>query len=123
MKDIIKIKELEQQLLELQAQEESLKKMIANKQRVLSTTKKEIDNVLQEIDKLSNKTEIKISDHAIVRYFQRVKGIDLDQVRKEILSPSVLSWVETLGDGTYPSQDCKLVIRDNTVVTVMKGKL
>ena len=35
--------------------------------------------------KLNNSENLKVSEHAIVRYFERVKGFDIEQVEKEIL--------------------------------------
>lgn len=69
--------------------------------------------------KEEKKQEITISDHAMVRYLERVKGIDIEEIRKEILTENVLDLIKTLGDnGSYPNKNFKLVVRNKNVVTI-----
>ena len=42
---------------------------------------------------------MKITDHAIVRYLQRVKGVDIDALKKEIVPNDVRKQIEELGGG------------------------
>lgn len=62
---------------------------------------------------------MEISDHAIVRYLDRGMGIDLDELKLEIM-PDLKS-VEALGNGDYPiQQGCKARVYNGKVVTVVK---
>lgn len=63
---------------------------------------------------------ISISEHAIVRYFERVLGYDLDEIRKTILPDSTLKLAEKLGSGTFPANDFKIKIVDGMVITLFK---
>lgn len=60
---------------------------------------------LERVDtaiKRQENDELVVSDHAIVRYMQRVLGVDIDAIREILLSDHVRQLHLTLGDGTYP---------------------
>ena len=64
------------------------------------------------------KAELTISDHAIVRYIERVMNIDINQTREEIKS-KVQPLSQQLGDGKYPLiNNTQAVVKDNIVVTI-----
>jgi hypothetical protein len=67
---------------------------------------------------------VRVSDHAIVRYLERVLRIDIDHVRGCILTEQVKLLHKQLGDGIYPSgkDDVEVVIKDKTIVTIIKAK-
>lgn len=60
-----------------------------------------------------NTDEVRVSDHALVRYMERKLGIDLEALRQEILTPELKEMIETLHSFTYDG----FVIRDKTIVT------
>ncbi len=67
--------------------------------------------------------KIKVSDHAIIRYFERVLGLDLAEIRDELSSDKINCMYSTLGDGKYPLEQgngVRAVIVNNTVVSVVK---
>lgn len=65
-------------------------------------------------------TRIGVSDHALVRYIERVKKIDLTHVRNEILEKGVANSVGALGgQGIYPCDGFRAVVRNNMVLTVL----
>jgi DNA repair exonuclease SbcCD ATPase subunit len=64
---------------------------------------------------------IQISDHALIRYLERVHGINITQVKLEIINANVVSlWEGTKqGDGDYPiGNGAQVVIRNNVAVTI-----
>jgi hypothetical protein len=76
-----------------------------------------IANSKQELARLSQR--IVVSEHAILRYLERVRGIDLDDIKKEILPEHVEAQVRTLGNGTYPvGQTHKARVQNNVITTV-----
>ncbi len=121
MKDVRKQKQLQSQLNDMLGDAEVLKNETANKQREYTQKLKAIDKLKSEIAKLDNNDTIKVSEHAIVRYFERVKGYDIRQIEKEILSQRVLDLIEKLGgNGHYPNEaGFSVVLRNNTVATIM----
>ncbi len=72
---------------------------------------------------MSENKPIKISDHALVRYLERVKGENFDEIRKEIVPEKVLDAIRTLGGkGEYPVQigEIEYMVRvdNHTVITL-----
>lgn len=65
---------------------------------------------------------MKVSDHAVVRWLERIKGVDMDAVREEILADGRGATVEFLGEATgevpIPGHKEKLVCVGGVVVTV-----
>lgn len=121
IKDVRKIKMLQSQLAALQGEAEALKIEISSKQKEYGHKKDIINKLKQQIDNLSKDKNVKISEHAIIRYFERVKGYDIEQVEKEIINEDVMKMVDTLGgNGRYPNKDFSVVMKDFTVTTIVK---
>lgn len=60
-----------------------------------------------------------VSDHACIRYLERVYGIDMDAIRAEIASP-VVQLAEGFGAGTVIGKHgARILIRDGVVTTVL----
>jgi hypothetical protein len=71
------------------------------------------------MDKLNGKENLKVSEHAIVRYFERVLGSDIGLIEKKILTDEVVALVEKLGGtGTFNCDGFSVVIKNYTVVTI-----
>lgn len=67
----------------------------------------------------TKKTKLAISDHALVRYMERVLGVDVGGVRKQILDAKSKKDIGVLGDCTYPVNNLYcVVVKDGVVVTV-----
>lgn len=72
---------------------------------------------------------LRISEHAIIRYLQRVKGLDIDQVLKEMIPEDILETVQLCnGFNGHPRNSrgyhfsCSshaVVINDQLVITVL----
>ena len=58
-----------------------------------------------------------VSDHAIVRYMQRVHGIDLDQIKDEIVGHDHKTL--KIPDGHYGVNGHKIRVKGGVVVTVV----
>lgn len=79
-------------------------------------------NQMKGIDDEINRLRINIvvSEHAFVRFFERVLGHDLEEIKEQILPPDVMALVQGLGDGSYPvGTTHRVKIKNNTVVTVL----
>lgn len=65
-----------------------------------------------------------ISDHAVLRYLERVNGMDLDKVRKEIVPQQLHTALEMANyiDGRYLVGGFMYVIKNKTLVTVTISK-
>jgi hypothetical protein len=59
---------------------------------------------------------LKITDHAILRYLERAHGLDVTAIRRHLAGRAMN------GAAAVCIENVKLVIRDHTVTTVLKGK-
>lgn len=67
--------------------------------------------------------KVRVSDHAIVRYFERVLGLDLTDIKNELSSERINCMYSKLGDGKYPVDQgtgVRAIVVNNTVVSVVK---
>jgi hypothetical protein len=61
-----------------------------------------------------------ISEHAILRYAERVLGLVTDKIRHQLLTPETKAMINAVGSGKIPTGNgVKLVVKDKTVVTVL----
>jgi hypothetical protein len=61
----------------------------------------------------------KVTDHAVLRWIERVRGVDLALVREEILAQGREQWIaEGVASVKLPALRVVLVIREGVVITV-----
>jgi len=115
------LKQLQVHIADVKAKINNLKLEISGKNKELSLHEKELKTLTEKLNSFEKKDTI-ISEHAYLRYFERVLGYDLEKIGKEILSEDILKMMETLGSsGKYPNQKgYRLVIKNNVVVTIEK---
>lgn len=105
-------KKLEWELSEIRTEKYNLSKEENLKQQ-------ELTKIYEKLDKLK-KGELVITDHAIVRYMERVKNLPLEEVKKLILPDGTRALIEKLGNGKYPAGGTHyVVVKDNIVLTVL----
>lgn len=63
-------------------------------------------------------TPPRITDHAVLRFLERVKGVDLAAVRAEMATPEVCAAVKA-GARSVITQGHALVIENGTIITVL----
>lgn len=115
MKEHRKIKGLKYQIKKMEGDAEALKTEISIKQRELSQKQNTIKSLKQQVQKIDNNKNIKVSEHAIIRYLERIKGVDIEEIEKEILSDEVLNLVEKLGgNGGYPNKNFKVLMSNDS---------
>jgi hypothetical protein len=82
---------------------------------------KQVQSISDQMNALREK-EIVITEHAVLRYLERVKGIDIESIKKEMLPVKVKEQIETLGgEGKYPiglDNPGQLILKNNVVVSV-----
>lgn len=59
----------------------------------------------------------KVSDHAVLRYLERHKNIDIDGIRNDLLTKDVKAAMK-LGVKNYKTSGMEFIIVDNTIVTI-----
>lgn len=83
----------------------------------LTQCNQRIAAVSKEIDEMTR--EPIVTEHALLRYCERVLNIDMEAIKATILSETTLKQSQTLGNGKYPVVDGhRAVIKDSCVVTI-----
>lgn len=119
-------KEAIDQLMHRKAELNQQKGRLIEKQ---SATIKEISSVNTQISQINKQIEdIKkgkftliptVTEHALVRFLQRVSLVDVEAIREKIITPEVMEQIKELGDGRYPCNEYILVVAGNRVVTIL----
>lgn len=105
--------ELQSELAELKSQ----KSMIKSKSQSVIDKLKDVEKNIEEL-RLSQ-TEIIVSDHAVVRYLERVMGMSIDSIKKKIVTEKVNELINKLGNGVFPVDDVFKITVNNKVVTTV----
>ncbi|WP_124057937.1 hypothetical protein [Vaginisenegalia massiliensis] len=105
----------------IEADIETLEVTVKNIKQELVTKKMNLNQIKQKINNLSKDSEgILISEHAIIRYFERVMGLNLEDITEKILPISDAKLIENLGNGHYPINqgEFKIIVKNGVVVTL-----
>lgn len=105
--------ELRAELGALQAQRESTARRL-----------KEVHNGLRVIGtkiKAMSSDDITVTDHALLRFLERVEGLDIEAVKDRIVTEALREQVKTLGGtGKFPIDGgCRAVMDNLRIVTVV----
>lgn len=114
----LELKTLQTRLKKAQANLETLRE----EQRGLSRRMAEACSVVEDLQRkiaVVQDAGIVITEHAMLRFLQRVRGVDLEQVQREMLPANVEERIRTLGSGLFPVDGFSLRVRDGQVVTVV----
>jgi hypothetical protein len=60
-----------------------------------------------------------VTDHAMIRYIERVMGIDMEALKARILTPETRAFIDQFGSGKFPvAPGYRLVVKNRVVITV-----
>jgi hypothetical protein len=78
-----------------------------------------LQSVEAEISARRKKPEVEpgVTDHALLRYMERVMGFDVEGLRQKIMTPQLASAIKS-GVARYHADGVEMVIRDHVVVTL-----
>ena len=82
----------------------------------------DVSNALKDINRqiAAARQVPTISEHALLRYAERVLGLDTAALTTEILTPKIKSIIETINSGKVPlTNGVRLVVKDKIVLTVL----
>jgi hypothetical protein len=113
------------ELKTLQRQKEESRRSMAESSQKIKEAKEELarheraaKETERKIEALKQREPI-ISEHALLRYFERVENRDLDTIRAWLLPPDVKERLDSFPSGTFQiGHGYKVVIKDRVVVTV-----
>ena len=115
--------------------------MLKNKLTLIAKLKLEREKMLQELKELQRsvahkETQIKkheeellkmqensksliVSEHALLRYLERVYKLDLAKLENEIVPKELQRQIGEYGNGTYKTENFSIKVVENVIVTVM----
>ena len=97
----------------------ALREEMSALQSTESKLNSEIDKIHNELAK--GKEAPRVSDHAVIRYLERERGFDFEEVRKSLLTPTVLAAMDMNAQGVK-IQGGTLKLSGKTVTTfVVQG--
>lgn len=115
------LKYLESKKVLLEAQLENLRDRKGQVGKEISLVSSKLNSVNQRIQALKGRNDLIVSEHAMLRYLERVEQLDVAILNRIIAEDEELqSVVKTLGNGIFPvkGRGFKLVIKDNVVETI-----
>lgn len=118
------LKSLQTQLTLAKKDVDTIKVNIKSLQRDLSAKFKTINDLSKRIKEEESSKEPTISEHALLRYCERVKGIDLKEAKKEILDETIVSGVKELGGSgkfPHPSNTFSIVFKNYKAITIHRN--
>lgn len=103
----------------LQAESARLESSISGLERQIADLRAEFGQVRNELAKRLRPTpEPRLSDHALMRFIERVFGVDFEAMRAEILNPNIVAAIKA-GASAVTVRGVKMLVKDNTIVTVV----
>jgi len=118
VKESHKLKELQSRKAKIEVSIPLLQKEAQEKQREFSKAQTKLNEINQEIKKLKSSEPV-VSEHALLRYLERKYNLDLEDIKREILTNDNVIMIKNMGNGKYPISDgLKAVVKNNTVITI-----
>lgn len=118
--DKSKLKGLETQISKLKSEVDLDKLQLSTIQKSIKSKVERIKELERKLNKLKGSSKLIVSEHAILRYLERIKGLDTNEVIESILNEDLLEVYTKLGtsSGKFPCNDFKVVIKNNVIVTI-----
>lgn len=115
--------DLERSLSSLSKERKDIDSRFARERAALAS----IDDELRSV--ATRKQSIILTEHAILRYLERVWCLDIEAIKREILPPEIESHIRALGNGSFPIEPKApnmpkyfVRVKNGTVVTVEPDK-
>lgn len=113
------LKSLQTRYASLKAEADALDATIRETERRHNDLSREMSQVQADIEAMQDETkEPIVSEHALLQYLARAKGVDMDALRSEILDGR-RELIQKLGSGKWKTAEgLTIVVKNRTVVTV-----
>lgn len=100
------------------------------KRRTTKTIRTDLSESKQQFyESITKNGRVYVTDHAVFRYLERVKGMDkstieegginLRNIKKRLITDKVKKMINVVGSGRFPHEECTLVVKDGVVVTIV----
>lgn len=104
----------------LEAEILTLQKFVSDKQREVATKQRELEAMNKAIKELGHFEMPKITDHALVRFIERVCEVNVEEVRARILTDELIDLIQAMPkkEGKVNANGFVYVLQNNTIVTI-----
>lgn len=110
------VKSLKDQISELNEKIKDMEETIFQAELMLKQEKDKKKKLEEQVN--MKRQPVRVSDHGIVRYLERVKGMDISAIRDEMLTPERIDAIEN-GATRIIIGGHKFVVQNKTIVTVL----
>lgn len=122
-KDRTKKADLVGQKRQLEIQLNQNKERIKELQREGTALMGSLTMVDDQIRNFEGICDLQVTDHAVCRYLERFKGINIEAARYELASIAIKGKImDGIKDWKAFTGEHKIVVKDNSVITVMERK-
>ena len=113
------LKGLQSRLTRAKADVVLLKQAFTCAQREFSLKSKEVETLELKINELQSATDEPIvSEHAVLRWLERVEGMDINAIRARILDAKTVSAIQFAKSGKVKKDGYTLIFKNSVIVTV-----
>jgi predicted ribosome quality control (RQC) complex YloA/Tae2 family protein len=120
------LKKLQKRAAEVKTRLDEKKELQRDLSREVNCLSIELKNIDEEIKEFSTANpKIVVSEHAVLRYFERVLGFNIDEIREKIIPLEAQKQIVHFGGGVFPVNNhddlpqFRIRVRNNTVVTLL----
>lgn len=108
---------------QLQSESTRLESQISGIERSLADLRATFGQVRSELAKrLRPAPEPRCSEHALLRFIERVHGVDVDAVRASIMTPGIVAALKG-GVTAITVQGVKMLCKEGVIVTVVTNEM
>lgn len=94
---------------------------IAENRRKIKQHSENIERLNKRINGISRKEGLLLSEHAILRYLERVELIPIEQVKEKVVTEKLIEIYEAIGDGAeipFGDGGHTCVVKNGIVITI-----
>ena len=110
----VMITKIKLEIDDLKTQQRSIGESMNKKLSMMQKYEEELQSIKERAKDLI------LSEHAILRYLERVYKLDTNKLYEEIVTQELKHNYARLGNGSYSVQDCMVKIVDNVIVTILE---
>ena len=114
--DTMTVTQLEQESARLESRITEVERSLADMRASFGTVRSELAKRLRPAP------EPRCSEHALLRFIERVHGINVDAVRASIMTPAIVAALKT-GVTAITVQGVKMLAKDGVIVTVVTNEM
>ena len=120
VRDSTLLKQLQSQLEKVKGEKEAIRIEVVNKSKELALKQHQAHELERQIGELTNEDKpIVVSEHAIIRYLERVVGVNIEEIQKKIITEELTVQYRTVGNGEFPMKGFSVKVKDGVAVTVL----